>query len=57
MTVPMKQNPTEHLVELGVHEIHWSCAQIIFPASFDGMEVLNKDITVWLCGARPRQWV
>ncbi len=31
---------------------HWSCAQIFFLASFTSQEVLNKEPTVWLGGAR-----
>jgi hypothetical protein len=42
-----------YLVEFGVCQIHFSYAQIIFPASFAGQVVLYKDPTVWLDGARP----
>ncbi len=42
-----------YLVELWVCRIHWSYAQIIFPAGFAGQKALCKDPTVWLDEARP----
>ncbi len=32
---------------------NWSYAQIIFPGGFANQDILNKDPTVWLDGARP----
>jgi hypothetical protein len=39
----------------GVHQIHLGYAHIIFPASFAGKGVQNKDTTVWLNGVTPPQ--
>ena len=38
---------------LGVCQIHWNYAHIIFLTGSASQEVLNKDPTVWLDGARP----
>jgi hypothetical protein len=45
--------PLVIVLPTGVHQIHLSNAHIIFPASYAGKGVLNKDTTVWLDGARP----
>jgi hypothetical protein len=49
-------HPVNHglwFVELRVCQIHCSYAQIIFPIGFAIQGVLNKDLTVWLDGAKP----
>ncbi len=35
---------------MGVCEIHWNYAQIVYPAGFAGQGVINKDPIVWLDG-------
>ncbi len=38
---------------MGLCQIHWSYAQIIFPAGFADQGVLNKDPTPWVDGNGP----